>query len=200
MDFGLAGPQQPGNDRLTIDGMVIGSPAYMSPEQIAGKQKDITHATDIYSLGVAFYEMLSGRLPYEDAESAIALIGQILTVDPPPVETHSPDIDSRLAEICAKAMAKKVEDRFASMQDFSDALREYLEETADRGSVSSGLAEHAELKERVKLARLFCETDRYAAAIPILEEILLTETTDKYGIEAREWAGKTVSRFERKRY
>ena len=193
MDFGLAGPQEPGNDRLTIDGMVIGSPAYMSPEQIRGTQKDITHATDIYSLGVVLYEMLSGRLPYEDAESAIALIGQILTVEPPPVETHRADIDSKLAEICAKAMAKNVADRFESMKEFSDALREYLQETADQSSSSSQLAEHAELKERVKLARLFCETDRYAAAIPILEEILLTETTDKYGIEAREWAEKQLA-------
>ncbi|MDB4621695.1 serine/threonine protein kinase [Rubripirellula sp.] len=188
MDFGLACPQEPNDDRLTKDGMVIGSPAYMSPEQIRGVQKDITHATDIYSLGVVLYEMLSGRLPYENAESTIALIGQILTVDPPPVQTHRSDLDAELADICAKAMAKKVEHRFQTMKEFSDALRTYLNKTVSHESSTVGLAEHAGLQEQVKLAKRFCDTDRHAAAIPILEEILLTKASDEYSAEARAWA------------
>ncbi len=192
MDFGLACPQEPDDDRLTKDGMVIGSPAYMSPEQIRGVQKEITHATDIYSLGVVLYEMLSGRLPYK-AESSIALIGQILTVDPPPVETLRADIDSKLAGVCAKAMAKKVEHRFETMNDFADALQAYLQGAVGQGAQVVDTAEHAGLKEQVKLAKRFCQTDRKAAAIPILEEILLADSSDEYCVEARAWAKRQLA-------
>ncbi len=194
MDFGLACPQEPDDDRLTKDGMVIGSPAYMSPEQIRGVQKEITHATDIYSLGVVLYEMLSGRLPYETAESSIALIGQILTVDPPPVEMHRADIDQPLADICAKAMAKKVEHRFQTMKDFADALQAYLQDAVGQEQLIDSPA-HVGIKEQVKLAKRFCETDRQAAAIPILEEILLADSSDKYCVEARTWARQQLAEF-----
>ena len=192
MDFGLACTQERDDDRLTKDGMVIGSPAYMSPEQIRGVQKDITHATDIYSLGVVMYEMLSGRLPYENAESTIALIGQILTVDPPPVEAHNSEIDAGLSDICAKAMVKKVEHRFQTMEDFADALRTYLQGTVGRDSSIVNSPEHAGIKEQVKLAKRFCQTGRQAIAIPILEEILLTDSTDEYCVEARAWASQQL--------
>lgn len=192
MDFGLACPQEPDDDRLTKDGMVIGSPAYMSPEQIRGVQKEITHATDIYSLGVVLYEMLSGRLPYK-AESTIALIGQILTVDPLPVETHRPDIDSRLAGVCATAMAKKVEHRFRTMTDFADALQAYLQGAFGQDAQVADSTEHAALKEQVKLAKRFCQTGRRAAAIPILEEILLADTSDEYCVEVRAWARQQLT-------
>ena len=193
MDFGLACTQELDDDRLTKDGMVIGSPAYMSPEQIRGVQKEITHATDIYSLGVVLYEMLSGRLPYENAESTIALIGQILTVDPPPVETHNSEIDSGLADICAKAMAKKVEHRFQTMEDFADALKTYLQDTVGLDASMLNSPEHVGLKEQVKLAKRFCQTGRQTAAIPILEEILLTDASDESCIEARAWARQQLA-------
>ena len=193
MDFGLACPQESDDDRLTKDGMVIGSPAYMSPEQIRGVQKEITHATDIYSLGVVLYEMLSRKLPFEKAESNIALIGHILTVDPPPVETHRDDIDSTLAGVCAKAMAKKVEDRFRTMSDFADALQAYLQGAAGQDARIVDSTEHAGLEEQVKLVKLFCRTDRKAAAIPILEEILLADSSGDYCVEARAWARQQLA-------
>ncbi|MCM2370443.1 serine/threonine-protein kinase [Aporhodopirellula aestuarii] len=133
MDFGLACSVEAGDEsRLTQDGALLGSPGYMSPEQLTGRAADVGPHSDVYSLGVVLYEMLAGRLPFEDAGSTIAMIGQILSLDPPSVATFCPGLDTRLAEICERAMAKSVDERYATMSEFAADLTQYIKSPAGK--------------------------------------------------------------------
>jgi predicted Ser/Thr protein kinase len=124
MDFGLARRSSRIDGRLTKSGAIVGTPAYMPPEQVKGDPDAIGPVCDIYSLGCVLYEVLTGRLPFEG--SAIAVLGQVLTQDPPPPSTFRPDLDTQLEAICRKAMARKVEDRYASMVELANALGRFL--------------------------------------------------------------------------
>jgi len=125
MDFGLARQiYDSGDARLTRDGAILGSPAYMSPEQIEGKSVKIGPACDIYSLGVILYELLTGNLPFQG--SVASIIGQIISKEAPSPTTYRPDITPRLAEICSKAIAKKIDKRYRSMKDFAAELADFI--------------------------------------------------------------------------
>ncbi len=124
MDFGLARRDEAVEARLTQDGTVLGTPAYMPPEQVRGETRAIGPGCDIYALGVILYELLAGRLPFEG--SVLNILGKILTEEPPPPSRHRPDLDPALEAICLKAMAKKVEDRYASMAELAAALAAQL--------------------------------------------------------------------------
>ncbi|EDL59747.1 serine/threonine protein kinase [Gimesia maris] len=125
MDFGLA--RQLDKDdaaRLTTAGMIMGSPAYMSPEQVSGDINSVGTQSDIYSLGVILYELLTGRVPFEGP--VVMLIGQIIAVDPVLPSKYEQRIDPELEAICLKMMAKKKEERYQSMREVVDALTAYL--------------------------------------------------------------------------
>jgi|GEM_PF-2577748 len=124
MDFGLARLQKPGDAQITQSGMIMGSPAYMSPEQARGATDEIGPVTDVYSLGVVLYELLTGKRPFEGTVTEV--LGQILHVDPPPPSTLRAKLDPRLEKICLKAMAKRPEERYKSMRDLAAALSDYI--------------------------------------------------------------------------
>src|SRR5579883_3062206 len=129
LDFGLAkvGERQmrPGSVILTQEGMVFGTPEFMSPEQAQGKP--LTSASDIYSLAVILYEVLTGKLPYE-AKSAMDYIQLHVTGKPVPLNSRVPGktFPPLLEQIIDRALAKRPEDRFVTAADFASAMQQVL--------------------------------------------------------------------------
>ncbi len=120
-DFGIARAVTAGMDsRLTATGVVIGTPAYMSPEQCAG-DKEIDGRSDLYSLGVLAYQMLSGTLPFTGTSSASILVKQI-SQPPPPLSPRAPWVPAGLAAATMRLLAKDPNDRFPDATAFLKAL------------------------------------------------------------------------------
>jgi serine/threonine protein kinase len=126
MDFGLARRANRDDVRLTQSGIVVGTPAYMPPEQLEGAGAPLGPACDIYSLGVILYELLTARLPFQG--TVAQLICQVMMEPPPPPSRFRPDLDVRLDAICLKALAKKPEQRYPSMAALAAELQQFLSE------------------------------------------------------------------------
>ena len=120
-DFGLARIAQGGDKlELTQIGMTMGTPLYMSPEQVEGKSVD--PRSDLYSLGVTAYHILAGRPPF-DGESALAVAVQHLKNEPTRLETIRPDVPSGLCRIVHRLLAKKADDRYQRPVELLKELR-----------------------------------------------------------------------------
>lgn len=129
MDFGLARNLNTAeNARLTQSGAILGTPAYMAPEQVQGDLAAIGPQTDVYALGVMMYQFLTGQLPF--AGPILLIFAQIMTDEPQRPSELRPDVDPRLEAICVKMMAKGISRRFHSMHDVAAALTEYLKSSA----------------------------------------------------------------------
>jgi predicted Ser/Thr protein kinase/tetratricopeptide (TPR) repeat protein len=138
-DFGLAKSllQDP---TLSGTGDLIGTPRYMAPEQILGDKQELDQRGDLFSLGVVMYEMLAGRPPF-DGPTVVHILRQVADDDPPNLSDTNQTIPAEVIAICAKAMAKRPEDRFTTAAEFSAALRTVLlaDPTANpEGSLSTG--------------------------------------------------------------
>lgn len=112
--------------KLTRDGSILGTPSYMSPEQVRGDLSLVGPPTDVYALGVILFEMLTGRPPYVGAIGVI--LGQVLVAPLPPIREFRPEGDERLEAICLRAMAKNIADRYPSMAALAEALDHYLKQ------------------------------------------------------------------------
>ena len=142
MDFGLARRSGPEEARLTGDGSVLGTPAYMPPEQISGNVEAMGPGCDVYSLGVILYELVTGALPYT-GNSAYEVVGKALSEEPKRPSLLRPDLSPKLEDIIVKAMAKKVGDRYGSMAEFAGALDDYMAKPAAQNRASAFAAETA---------------------------------------------------------
>jgi serine/threonine protein kinase len=122
MDFGLARRIEVGEDSgITQTGCIAGTPAYMSPEQIRGSREEVGPPSDIYSLGLILYELLTGRIPFQG--SALEVISKTLLGDPPSIRDLRPNVDHELEQICMRMMAKSTEDRYESMSEVAVELK-----------------------------------------------------------------------------
>ena len=121
LDFGLALREQ---DHWNTESLV-GTPAYMSPEQAAGGDQSIDGRSDIYSLGVVLYEMLTGRRPV-NSNLAEEVLKQISLGEVRPPRQHNDVIMPELERICMKALALKLTDRYSTAKDFADELDAFL--------------------------------------------------------------------------
>jgi serine/threonine-protein kinase len=118
-DFGIA-RMRAATDELTQTGVMLGSPKYMSPEQVIGKRAD--HRSDLFSLGVILYELLTGNAPF-NGENVTALMYQIVNFAPPAPSAVNPAVPELLDYIVAKMLAKPLEERYQSAADLAQDLR-----------------------------------------------------------------------------
>ena len=126
-DFGLA--RLLDEPSITMTGEMVGTPAYMSPEQVAGDRHAVDHRTDIYSLGVTFYELLTGARPF-DGVGRDQVIAKIMTREPKPPRRINPQVPVDLETICLRSMEKEPGRRYASAGAMATDLRRYADNMA----------------------------------------------------------------------
>ena len=125
MDFGLA---RLGGSEMTRAGMVMGTPHYMSPEQVRGERADAR--SDVFAVGCVFYELLTYRKPF-DADSMHSVLFKVMQEEPPSVHDITPGIPAVLAQVVERAMAKDATQRFQNAGEFRSALHRAMQAVAD---------------------------------------------------------------------
>jgi hypothetical protein len=119
-DFGLVKMSEGASTQLTGTGFSLGTPAYMSPEQVDGI--DVDYRTDIYALGIILYKILTGTIPH-DAPTPIGILTKRRSEPVPPLRQIKPDISVSLEQVTLRSLAMKREDRYNSAADFAEALQ-----------------------------------------------------------------------------
>jgi serine/threonine-protein kinase len=117
MDFGIA--RMIGTEHLTLDGFMVGTPAYMAPEQALGGEID--GRTDLYAMGVVFYRLLTAHLPFK-ADSGVAMVHKQIHDLPTPLRQFRADLPAVCQDILTRAMAKTPAERYQTAEEFRDAL------------------------------------------------------------------------------
>ena len=115
--------QDPG---LTVQGEIVGTPAYMAPEQADGRLDHIDHRTDIYGLGAIFYEILTGRPPFTGSNT-LEVLRKVIRGNPPPPRELWPEVPRGLEEICLKAISRDPNERYASAADLAHEVQRWQE-------------------------------------------------------------------------
>ena len=142
MDFGISHIQE--TERLTLTGMTMGTPEYMSPEQCHGDQ--VTIQSDIYSLGVILFEMTCGRLPFIGAKPIEIAIKHVQE-QPPAPESFRPDIPNGLSALILKCLKKHVADRFHDMQELLDALDNVFPKSSDKRNTEKHIPGNSNVRQ-----------------------------------------------------
>ncbi|HUF05610.1 MAG TPA: protein kinase [Aridibacter sp.] len=153
---------------LTIPGMVLGTPQYMSPEQARGRMVD--PRSDLFSLGVILYEMLTGRVPFK-GKSTVDVIVSIVNEEPSPIERELPNPPETLKSVIRKALAKKRKNRYESAGEMLSDLRELKSElrSRDEGLAETGILEPKTTAQN-SIRSLFSR--RFLWEVPIVAVVL----------------------------
>jgi serine/threonine protein kinase len=136
MDFGIA-KQSGKSGALTQHGVIMGTPAFMAPEQAGESPEKVGPHSDVYSLGAILYTMLTSRLPFEDDNPLRTVLRVIGPEMPPPVRSIQPLVPERVEKICMKCMAKQPADRYADAQSLARELRRVHRKLVDDKDESS---------------------------------------------------------------
>ncbi|MCA8991895.1 MAG: protein kinase, partial [Planctomycetaceae bacterium] len=172
MDFGLARHLILNDADFSSQGDLIGSPAYMSPEQIEGNPQKIGPAADIYSLGVMLYELLTGQLPFRG--SLRSIISQALNKQPERPSKIRSAVDPDLEDLCLSMLEKDASRRPASMQAIADTLENWLQHTAPEAVAQRQKSDaNREKLEEMKAKILdLAQRGQFAAAVAGLEKMI----------------------------
>jgi class 3 adenylate cyclase/tetratricopeptide (TPR) repeat protein len=170
VDFGLALDDARAGGREK--GKVSGTPWYMSPEQVAGTAHRIDGRTDIYSLGVVLYEMLTGRVPFR-ATDYLELSRQVRDDEPQPPRQLVGDIPPELERACLKALAKRQQDRYTTAADFASDLRLVLSMVSEASAFRTGAQSGEQVPTRPSMA------EPRAAQTPLPRQDLLTASSSR---------------------
>jgi predicted Ser/Thr protein kinase len=140
MDFGLAKAIQ-AESSLSVSGAVMGTPAYMPPEQAQGQLDKIDGQSDVYSLGATMYAVLCKKQPFT-GQTPMEILMKVCKDEPPSLKSHNPEIPDEVEKIVLKAMAKEKVDRYATAQALADDLKRFLtnQEIEAKGPSSLKLA------------------------------------------------------------
>jgi len=131
MDFGLAKMMEAGTTRITQTGSIMGTPAYVSPEQVDEGIEAVDALSDVYQVGAILYELLTGRPPYE-GESPVDVLLRISLRDPVPARKVNPNLARDAETICMKAMARDRAKRYPAARDLAEDCRRFLDGEAIR--------------------------------------------------------------------
>ena len=166
LDFGVA--HVAGVDALTATGTVTGTAHYASPEQLRGEESGA--GTDVYSTGILAYEILTRRRPF-DGDSVATVVAKVLHDPLPPMATSWSEAFPEIEHILQRAVAKRVQDRYASAEDMENALVAFL--ASSRDAIVTKQAEVQATTERVLIeAKSLIASGRMAEATPLLTSVL----------------------------
>jgi serine/threonine-protein kinase len=163
------------NEVKTMTGMILGSPKYMSPEQVAGKRAD--HRSDLFSLGVLFYEMLTGEAPFL-ADSIHGIMYQIMHFTPPPPSSKNAELPDIVDLIVSKALAKAGDERYQSAKEFARDLRECHDTLMGKSSGPQAVSGVSTSTRRAD--RLIAVKPRQAATEDEAKGLTLAKSFDSY--------------------
>lgn len=211
-DFGLARDERFGT--LTNADAIQGTPHYMSPEQAAARPKGVDHRTDVYSLGVVLYEILSLRRPFEGKTSQ-EILHNITSREAPALLRANPRVPRDLATVVEKAMGKRAEWRYAGAKEFAEDLRRFLRHEAvvarrpsllertsrwaerRRVALSVGISLAAALVLGARISTALGEADEQRDLVARIQTFLRLEPRERSAGEAARMR-KTVSELEKR--
>ena len=181
---------------LTQNGFLVGSPGYMAPEQFHGTHVTIGPASDIYSLAVVLYQMLTGQLPFPGEGNIGSVVSSIFFDTPPDLSTLRPEVSQELAFVCQKAMARKARDRYSSMLEFSTALADIHSSEFGNGNNPTNFR-HVQQHEEIASLRSNVDSSR-----PLIHSVPLAEDTSPIAnaITAHDMPVRFKRRKKRDRY
>ncbi len=153
---------------MTMDGAVLGTPAYMAPEQAKGMIEKVGPLSDIYSVGAMLYQLLTGQTPYVETGTRVSphtILALVISGPPKPIHELAPKIPAELVAICEKAMAREAADRYQDMNDFAEDLHAYLDQRVVRAYETGAWAE---LKKWVKRNKALAASVAAAAVLAVV--------------------------------
>jgi serine/threonine-protein kinase len=184
-DFGIARAAA-GDSRLTLTGVAVGTPAYMSPEQAMG-ERDVDGRSDQYGLGVVGYQMLIGETPFKAANTP-AMLMKHLSESPKPIRDRRPDVPAQLAAVIDRALAKKPEDRWPTAGAFRDALTKAETTTSPAPSAPLPSPNGASTEELLRPGQMLRRAMRLGDdVLPSLPPLPMRPMGAGLGMSRREW-------------